>query len=768
MIAAVLLITALLVGGLVLYRIGRHPGRASRISADSAFEAAPVGLFQIAEDGRLTAWNAAFSRLIEADAAEALGAVDLGALLTAEPARARWQRWLAGQLPPSELRGSLRTLQGRTAEVTFMLGAGPADGRPATAAVRPAGEMVRTLRGVEQQLTFLRDAICAAPVGLATLDGNGRVGEVWNPAVEAILGWSAAELRGGAIPLLPADARGVGVRRPDGQEWESEAVRRWRRDGRPVDLSIATAPIPGASGQVIAVVQDVTDRVQRDLERRRLDEVVRATPDLVLMTDVDGVIFYRNPAARKRLRPARANGRGVTEVESLWAPMLLGPEWEPHWRQAVIPLVMAGESWTGDVSLGDPAFPASVVIVGHRSRDGRLGFLSLLARDTSAQRSVEDQLRQAQKLEAVGQLSSGIAHDFNNLLTVVQSNVELLREGEHGPDDRVRLQDIEAAARRGRDLVRRLMVFSRDEKLAVRAYRLSELEDSIRTLRRLVPETVVVEWRCEDPDLTISADAGAIEQILLNLTTNARDAMPDGGTLTIRVSARRRAGGEDWVEVAVSDTGHGMTPEVAARAFEPFYTTKPTGKGTGLGLAMCYGLVRQLEGEIELESAPGAGTTFRLRFRRLRTAAAAVVTDVEPDVMGAGQGGLILVAEDQAAIRRVIELSLARLGYEVLLAADGAEALKLFRTHAADVDLVITDMVMPNLGGPGLFARVREAGSAVPFLFVSGYTERETRDDAALHDSVPVLSKPWTRAELRAAVASAISGAAPTGPGPVP
>jgi two-component system cell cycle sensor histidine kinase/response regulator CckA len=291
------------------------------------------------------------------------------------------------------------------------------------------------------------------------------------------------------------------------------------------------------------------------------------------------------------------------------------------------------------------------------------------------------------------------------------------------------------------------MVFSRKDTLRLQPFRVAALEEYIRTLRRLLPETVAVRWMSAEPEAMIEVDPGALEQILLNLATNARDAMPRGGVLTISINTPA----PDEVSISVSDSGTGMPAEVRERIFEPFFTTKVAGSGTGLGLSMVYGLVRQLRGSLEVESAPGHGTTFHMTFPRLSDTSTVDVTDVRVVEAPRHPGCTILVVEDEAGIRRVLERSLTRVGHTVLTAGDGLEALEVIRVHD-DIDLVVSDVVMPNLGGPELLERARADGCTLPFLFMSGYEEQETRNRAGLAEDTVVLSKPWTSEELHDAV----------------
>ncbi len=375
--------------------------------------------------------------------------------------------------------------------------------------------------------------------------------------------------------------------------------------------------------------------------------------------------------------------------------------------------------------------------------------------------ALEAQLRQAQKMEAIGQLTGGIAHDFNNLLTIILSNVELLKselstERAGAPAD---LAEIESAARKGAAMVRQLLAFSRTGQLELAPVELPRLlRDLSEMLRRFLPETIDIRVTAEPDAPPVLADRGAVEQILLNLATNARDAMPAGGILGISLERRRiderfrDAMGEGragvYVCLAVSDTGAGMDPAVLERLFEPFFTTKPPGAGTGLGMAMVYGLVRQHGGLVDIESAPGRGTTVRVYFpASARADAAPAGARVSPPQGAAGTETVLLV-EDEAGIRRVAQRALERAGYRVLTAGDGVDALDVFRDHAGEIRLVVSDVVMPRCGGPELREAVLKAGYTVPFLFMSGYAARDARAGEQLDVELPVLHKPWSVADL--------------------
>src|SRR6266480_2402291 len=348
-----------------------------------------------------------------------------------------------------------------------------------------------------------------------------------------------------------------------------------------------------------------------------------------------------------------------------------------------------------------------------RRPDGAIDCFETIAEDVTERRALEEQLRQSQKMEAIGQLTGGIAHDFNNLLTIILANAQLVAKAlpSGQADAQADLRDVMGAALRGRVMVKELLGFARRSSLDLQPVHLGGLiTDLAGFLRRILPADVEIVISSGDDVPEVRADVHAAEQILFNLATNARDAMPDGGVLRIETSRahltedQRHACGAvragEHVCLAVGDTGVGMDGDTRARAFEPFFTTKPPGKGTGLGLATVYGLVKQHDGGIEVDSEPGKGTRFRIYF----PAADGVAAPVRPNVgVPEVRGGLetILVVEDDDQLRRSVKRILEAAGYQIVTAADGLEALEALR-QTAGVRLVFSDLVMPRLGGRAL------------------------------------------------------------------
>jgi nitrogen-specific signal transduction histidine kinase/ActR/RegA family two-component response regulator len=395
-----------------------------------------------------------------------------------------------------------------------------------------------------------------------------------------------------------------------------------------------------------------------------------------------------------------------------------------------------------------------------------------LAEDVTERKILGEQLRQAQKMEAIGQLTGGIAHDFNNILTIVITNAALMAAelpSDRG-DLRVELDELHRAALRGVELVRKLMAFSRRRSVEMKPLDLGQvITDASRDLGRLLPALVQVAVQVEsDAPLTISGDTGAVEQMLFNLATNARDAMPEGGLLQLRVyrawldEEHRRTQGwgspGEYVVLAVSDTGRGMSAKVRARVFEPFFTTKEVGKGTGLGMAMVYGLVTQHRGFADLHSEEGKGTVVRLYFPAVRALAQPAAP--APTTVAVGGRERILVVDDEDGVRRSAVRVLSRFGYVVEEAADGEGALALVSDRPSRFDLILSDVVMPRMSGMALYRELRRRDGGARVLLMSGHTAEDidALDDPAAE--VKFIHKPWSVTDLLKRVREVLDEAA--------
>jgi nitrogen-specific signal transduction histidine kinase len=393
--------------------------------------------------------------------------------------------------------------------------------------------------------------------------------------------------------------------------------------------------------------------------------------------------------------------------------------------------------------------------------------------DLTERRRLEDQLRQSQKMEAVGRLAGGVAHDFNNVLTVVKSFSDFLLEDLDKLDPRrADVEEIAKAADRAAALTRKLLAFSRKQVMRPEPLDLNAVVTGMeRMLERLIGEDVRVVTSLEPGLLAVEADPSSIEQAILNLAVNARDAMPDGGILTIRTKNETLEKADAawairpgrYAMLSVSDTGHGMDVTTQARVFEPFFTTKPQGQGTGLGLAMVYGIVKQSGGHVWVESKPDEGTTFTVylpqpsqvdagAFRAGPRAAG------EPHPAHARGGETILLVDDEEAVRSSARRALERAGYDVIAASDGSDALRLFTEHDGGIHMVVTDVVMPGLSGRELVGRLRIMRPKLRVLFVSGYTEEGVRRQGVLEPGAAYLEKPFTPEKLLRKVREVLDG----------
>jgi len=381
-------------------------------------------------------------------------------------------------------------------------------------------------------------------------------------------------------------------------------------------------------------------------------------------------------------------------------------------------------------------------------------------RDLTERRILEEQLRQAQKMDAIGQLAGGVAHDFNNILALILLHAGQLRLDTSLTSEQAEaIRDIETAAQRAANLTRQLLLFSRKQTLQLLDLDLNETVSHLaRLLERVLGEHIQMQFQYAPPPLPVKADSGMLDQILMNLTVNARDAMPAGGRLVIRTFAidldevkaaqipRARPG--SFVGLSVSDNGCGIPPENLPKIFEPFFTTKPVGQGTGLGLATVFGIVQQHQGWINVFSVAGQGTTFEIYLPRLAEPAAVPEERPLAALLPQGHETLLLV-EDEPSLRDLIRTVLSRLGYHVLTAASGVEAREVWNRHRDQIQLLITDMVMPEgISGPELAGLLRQKYPELKVIFISGYSVDLTREELKLEEGVNFLGKPFKTAQL--------------------
>ncbi len=623
---------------------------------------------------------------------------------------------------------------------------------------RDVTERQRQERALRENKERLRTVIAGAPLVLFALDRHGVFTMVEGRGLDALgvrpallVGRSAFELYAD-LPHALAD-----VRRALAGETFSSVV-----DVFGVVFETWYSPVRDGDGPVAGVIGVGTDIT----ERRRAEEALRHSEEShrALVQHASYAIYRSTPDGRfLTVNPALV---AMLEYES--AEQLLGVDLatdvyaDPTERARILArFEQSGDALDGVEVTWKRRNGQSILVrlAGRavRRADGSIECFETIAEDVTERRALEEQLRQSQKLEAIGQLTGGIAHDFNNLLTIILANAQLLAKAipatlEHAHAD---LRDVTSAALRGRVMVKELLGFARRSRLELQPVSLDGLvRDLSGFLRRILPADVeiVTHDGADLPD--VRADVHAVEQIVFNLATNARDAMPDGGVLRIETSQvhlaeeQRQACGAvragAHVCLAVDDTGVGMDAATRTRMFEPFFTTKAPGKGTGLGLATVYGLVKQHGGGIEVDSEPGRGTRFRIYFPPAEEAAVpAQASGGEPAARGGSE--TVLVVEDDDQLRRSAKRILEDAGYQVVTAADGLEALEALR-QTAGVRLVFSDLVMPRLGGRALYDAARREGVTIPFLFASGYSDPDR--GGSLDPALPLMHKPWMATDL--------------------
>jgi PAS domain S-box-containing protein len=746
-------------------RIAIERERASRILDETnralraIIDNAPGGIVAIDREGRVRSWNPGAEKIFGHRAADVL---DLPLTLAPASGAAAAAGEQARDLHYLRKDGTDVWVDRRTATLPETDDAhGLVAGSRAEVAMfvdvterHQAGEALR--RSAEVQTAILH----ALPAAIAMVDARGvilSVNGTWEHQERLPLGGAGLPVGANFLERCDQPAAAAGIRAvlagtsvhyeqempaegPNGPSWHRLVVR-------PVGVS-------EREGALIALI-DVTARKQAEDSVRESQARYRqifendVTGDLVSLPD--GTILDSNPAF------ARSFGFAAAETPGLCDTVLFP---DPATRTALIERVREERS-VSSVELelrrqdGKPVHVRANV-VGSFDGAGRLERISWFFLDRSEEKQLEEQLRQAQKMEAVGLLAGGVAHDFNNLLTVINSYSDLLlgRMGSGGPLTEM-VSEIRAAGDRASQLTRQLLAFGRKQVLTPVRLDLHDLLGSVGSmLRRLIGEDIAIASELQATAPAIYADRGQIEQVALNLALNARDAMAQGGRLLIAtrdvdVDAAKAAQHPGvtpgrYVAMSVSDTGHGMDEATLQRVFEPFFTTKGAGKGTGLGLAMVYGIVRQSGGFVEVVSAPGAGATFTVYLPQDHGHEDRGGRSPRQRPVAHRAAETVLLVEDEASIRRLCRQVLVEQGYHVIEAEDGRDALARATAHAGAIDLLVTDVVMPHLSGRALADRMQATRPGIKVLYVSGYTDDAIVRHGVSENAVAFLAKPFT------------------------
>ncbi|GAB4362354.1 MAG: hypothetical protein Kow00128_02040 [Deltaproteobacteria bacterium] len=609
---------------------------------------------------------------------------------------------------------------------------------------------------------LLESIVRVSPLAIVTFDAEGKIG-MWNPAAERMFGWTAKEAAGKFHPIVPKEKeeefRRIREEALAGKVFSGLELRRKRKDGSDIDITVSTSPIRDPDGTVIGVMSiltDITDRKRAERELRLLATAIEQSAETVMITDRNGTILYVNPAFEKITGYAREEAIGAD-------PRMLksGKQGEDFYRR-MWGTILRGDVWSGvfvNRKKDGTLYEEEAILSPVRDAAGEIVNFVAVKRDVTQERRMEEELRHAQKMEAVGRLAGGVAHDFNNLLTAITGYSQMLLErlGEEDPS-RKEIAEIRKAGERAAALTRQLLAFSSKQVLRPKVMDLnSVVSDMRKMLRRLIGEDIELVTVYKDDTAFVRADPGQVEQVLANLVVNARDAMPQGGRLLIETAsvdlAEEYVSRHDpmppgrYVMLAVTDSGCGMDGATLSRIFEPFFTTKPKGKGTGLGLSTVYGIVKQSGGYIWAYSEPGKGTVFRIYLPRVEPEAASPEKGDAPAIAGEG-AETILVTEDEEMVRDLVCTILRRNGYRVLEARDGEEALEVVERHEGPIHLLVTDVVMPRIGGPELAERLAQLRPGIRVLFISGYTDTAVTKLGMITPGSAFLEKPFVPGAL--------------------
>ncbi|WP_412743464.1 PAS domain S-box protein [Krasilnikovia sp. MM14-A1004] len=652
---------------------------------------------------------------------------------------------------------------------------------------------------LDEQPTGLADDVCVSVVRSshdAIVAANSAFEIIaWNAAAERLYGYPARDVLGRSLDLIiPPEQR------RDQREMLSlflagaaiDHFRTWRvhRDGHTIPVSVSMAPLADRAGRIIGLVS--TTRRLSDRERLEVGfkALLEAAPDAVIGVADSGQVVLSNAQADRLFGVAR-NGLIGRSADALLSPAL-SDDGEP-----------AGHTGDGAVgaqprtvahrSDGTPV-PVEITAAVIDTDQGRMRcavirdvterlraqneYLRMRAEADHAR--MEAQLQRTQRLESLGQLAGGVAHDFNNIIGVIVNYAGFIAEeaGAAGLADLASdAEQINRAGQRGAELTHQLLAFARREVVRPRALSLNTVVTDVeQMLRRAIGEHITLTTRLTNAATTVTADPGQLEQVLVNLAVNARDAMPRGGHLSIVTDVvdtddldacdatdRPTLLSGRCVRLRVSDTGTGMPQEVIDRAFEPFFTTKPAGQGTGLGLATVYGIITAAGGDLSISSEAGTGTTMTVLLP-VTDDSPADTTDTTARAPVSSRGETVLAVEDEPALRQVIRRVLTSAGYQILMADDGPAALALAERHVGPIDLLLTDVVMPHMLGKELAERLHKARPETAVLYMSGYAQPVLASQGTLDPDVTLLEKPFTKPQLLTAVRQILDHRSATAP----
>jgi PAS domain S-box-containing protein len=639
------------------------------------------------------------------------------------------------------------------------------------------------------------DLIEALPDAIVAVDRDGVIVQL-NSQTQALFGYERDELIGQRIEILVPES----YRREHPHHRDNFAktpkTRRMganldlsgrRRDGSEFPVEISLSPVSTEKGMfVLSAIRDISARKRMEEELRRAHEelyqrtveqlgeyrsrlalIIDSSEDAIIGQDLDGTITSWNKGAERiyGYAPEEVIGKNI----SLLLPPREAANGLPDESSEILEKIARGEGIehreSARVTKDRRRLDVSISVSPLRDAKGDVIGASAIGRDITDQKRTETQLHQSQKMEAIGRLAGGVAHDFNNILGIINACTEFLRDRIEPAaessiaESSIYVENIKKAIERGSALTRQLLAFSRSSTIQPRLLDLNErLKDVSKLLRPLMGDDVEVLIVSRSPSAVVEADPGQLDQIVVNLAVNARDAMPRGGKFILETATakfdeafaeqRQAMPAGKYVVLAISDTGNGMDEATVSRIFEPFFTTKEAGKGTGLGLATVYGIVKQSAGHILVYSEPGHGTTFKIYLPSAEHKIGLGTKLEAESVSPKRQGTTILLVEDDEAMRTLTKKVLEEHGYTVVEANDGESALESVQSYPGVIDLLLTDVVMRRVSGPELGERLGSSHPALKVVYMSGYTGELIAEREVLKRGVTLLEKPFTRTAL--------------------
>ncbi len=529
------------------------------------------------------------------------------------------------------------------------------------------------------------------------------------------------------------------------------------------------APVYDRSGKLLAAIETLQDTTQQKLaeEGLRLQSVaLKAAASAIVITNRNGSIEWINPAFSELTGYSAEEAIGKNPRELVKSGMHDSAFYEELWET-----LLNGVVWRGEMTnrhKNGTIYYEGQTITPVKNTDGLITHFIAIKRDLTEQRKLEEQLRQSQKMESIGTLAGGIAHDFNNILTAISGygQLSLMKMAADDPH-RHNTESILEAVVRATHLTQQMLLFSRKKSSDKRSVDLNEIVANVeKFLKRVIGEDIDFKTAIHETPISVLADTHQLEQVLMNLATNARDAMPHGGALTVTTktlsmskdlaSAHGIPSPGTCALITVADTGTGMDEETRERIFEPFFTTKEAGKGTGLGLSVVYGIIKEHNGYIDIASEPGAGTNFCIYLPLIDQVVEAKSSTVEDTIIGGTE--TILLAEDDKMVREMTVAMLTEFGYTVITAEDGADAVRKFTQQNVAIDLLLFDLIMPIMNGKEAFDEIRKVRSGIKVIFSSGYAPETLRQKLTLATGAYLIAKPSPPNELLRKVRSVLDG----------